>query len=283
MVEYAQWLHPYDVPKLITQSAVDAIRQFVSPGDFVIDIGAHSGDTSVPMALAAGQGGCTLALEPNPYVFKVLAANAGLNRDKTNIVPRCLAATQTDGNFVFHYSDAGFCNGGFRSQQRWRFYRRKHALTIQGRNLLTMLQTEFADWLPKLSYIKVDAEGYDRAILASILPIIRKQRPVIRTEVYRKLLARERYELFDLLAEAGYRVHRFRGDTQPLGEILRAKRYDTRKAFRRARRSKVESPELGEVATAENSPPGFAQHVQVGRRFCLGAVRAGADEGDSSV
>ena len=71
-------LHPYDMPKSITQPAVDAIRQFVSPGDFVIDIGAHSGDTTVPMALAAGQGGCTLALEPNRYVFKVLAANVTL-------------------------------------------------------------------------------------------------------------------------------------------------------------------------------------------------------------
>lgn len=220
VIKYAQWRHPYDVPKLITQSAVDAIRQFVWPGDFVIDVGAHSGDTSVPMALATGQGGCTLALEPNPYVFKVLAANAALNQDKTNIVPRCCAATETDGNFIFHYSDAGFCNGGFRSQQRWRFYRRKHALTIQGRNLLAMLQTDFANWLPKLAYLKVDAEGYDRAILASILPIIRERRPVIRTEVYRKLLARERYELFDLLAEAGYRIHRFQDDARPTGGLL---------------------------------------------------------------
>jgi FkbM family methyltransferase len=220
LIEYAQWQHPYDVPKLITQPAVDAIRHFVSPGDFVIDVGAHSGDTTVPMAIAAGQEGCALALEPNPYVFKVLDANAALNRDKTNIAPRCCAATRSDGNFVFHYSDAGFCNGGFRSQQRWRFYRRKHALTIQGRNLLAMLQTDFGDWLPKLSYIKVDAEGYDRAILGSILPIVCERRPVIRTEVYRKLLARERHELFDLLADAGYRIHRFRDDGQPVGDVL---------------------------------------------------------------
>lgn len=219
-LEYAQWQHPYDVPKLITQQGVDAIRRFVSPGDFVIDIGAHSGDTTVPMAIAAGQGGCTLALEPNPYVFKVLAANAGLNAEKTNIEPRCCAATVSDGEFVFHYSDASFCNGGFRSQQRWRFYRRKHALKIQGRNLLELLETDFAHWIPKLTYIKVDAEGYDRAILASILPVIRERRPVIRTEVFRKLLASERYALFDLLEDAGYDVHRYRGESSPVGEKL---------------------------------------------------------------
>src|ERR1043165_5951042 len=110
LIDYAHWLHPSNSPTDFTQQAVDALRQFVSPGDFVVDIGAYSGDTTVPMALAAGPGGCTLALEPNPHVFKVLAANAPLNRGKTNIVPRCLAATQNDGQFVFHYCDAAFRN-----------------------------------------------------------------------------------------------------------------------------------------------------------------------------
>lgn len=220
VVDYAQWQHPNDLPKQITQQSVDALRQFVSPGDFAIDVGAHSGDTTVPMALAAGKGGCTLALEPNPYVFKVLAANAALNHDRTNILARCCAATQTDGEFVFHYSDASFCNGGFRSQQRWLFYRRQHALTIKGQNLLKLLQAEFIDWLPKLSYIKVDAEGYDRAILETILPILCERRPVIRTEVYRKLLPGERYAIFDLLDGAGYRAHRYQDDATTLGDVI---------------------------------------------------------------
>jgi FkbM family methyltransferase len=220
LVEYAQWGHPYDIPKQILQDAIDGLRQFISPGDFVIDIGAHSGDTTVPMALAAGASGCTLAIEPNPHVYKVLAANAALNATKTNIVPRCFAATQEDGDFVFHYSDASFCNGGFKSQQRWRLYRRKHPLTIRGKNLSRMLHGDFADWVPKLTYIKVDAEGYDRAILASILPILRDRRPVVRTEVFRKLLATERYALFDLLAGLGYHVHKLAADAEPIGELL---------------------------------------------------------------
>jgi len=219
-VRFAQWLHPYDRRKTITQAEVDALRRFVSPGDFVIDVGAHTGDTSVPMALAAGATGRTLALEPNPHVYRILKQNASLNGEKTKIVPRCLAATNVDGTFVFHYSDASFCNGGFRSQQRWRLYRRKYPLTVEGRNLLQMLRTEFAAWLPKLTYIKVDAEGYDRAILASIMPILRERRPVIRTEVFRKLMAGERYGLFDLLTVAGYRCHRFQDEADPVGRVL---------------------------------------------------------------
>jgi FkbM family methyltransferase len=219
-VEFAQWLHPYDRRTDITQATVDAVRAFVSRGDFVIDVGAHTGDTTVPMALAAGPAGCTLAIEPNPHVFQVLEANAALNRDKTRIVPRCFAATEQTGRFVFHYSDASFCNGGFKSQQRWWFYRRKHPLAVEGRDLLDVLRSEFAEWLPKLSYVKVDAEGYDRAILASILPILRDRRPVVRTEVFRKLVPSERYALFDLLASAGYRLHRFQDAADPLGNLL---------------------------------------------------------------
>ena len=111
-VEYAQWLHPKDTPHEVLQSEVDALRQFIREGDTVIDIGAYSGDTTVPMALAAGPSGCTFAVEPNPHVFPVLEKNAALNPEKTNIIPLCMAATAEDGEFVFHYSDGGYCNGG---------------------------------------------------------------------------------------------------------------------------------------------------------------------------
>jgi FkbM family methyltransferase len=153
-------------------------------------------------------------------VFRVLETNSQLNRDRTHIMPRCFAATEQTGRFVFHYSDASFCNGGFKSQQRWWFYRRKHPLAVEGRNLLDVLRSEFAEWLPKLSYVKVDAEGYDRAILASILPILREHRPVVRTEVFRKLVVSERYALYDLLTEAGYGVHRFQDGADPIGNSL---------------------------------------------------------------
>src|SRR5262245_57752598 len=81
-VSFARWRHPRERKKEIPQSAVNALRMFVKPGDSAIDIGAHSGDTTLPMALAVGKTGAVFALEPNPHIFKVLLANAGLNRTK---------------------------------------------------------------------------------------------------------------------------------------------------------------------------------------------------------
>jgi FkbM family methyltransferase len=220
LVQYAQWGHPSDSPKVMSQADVDGLRRYIREGDFAIDIGAHSGDTTVPIALAAGASGCVLALEPNPYVFKVLEKNSTLNRDKTNILPQCFAATEKEGSFVFHYTDASFNNGGFRSQQRWKLYRRQYPLEVVGRNLLRVLREEFAAWLPKLAYVKVDAEGYDGAILASIMPVLREHRPVVRAEVFRKLMASERHALFDLLADNGYELFRFAGGAAPQGAAL---------------------------------------------------------------
>lgn len=207
-VQYAQWLHPKDKPKSICQEDVTALRRFVREGDFVIDVGAHSGDTTLPLALAAGRSGCTLALEPNPYVFAVLRQNAGLNQDKTHIVPLDFAATDTDGTFTFHYSDGGYCNGGFLSRIRDQRHGHRQPLTVQGRNLDCYLRQHYAALLPRLSFIKVDTEGYDRQVLASLLGVLQEFRPVVVCEVLGRLVAEERAALFALLDQAGYDCYR---------------------------------------------------------------------------
>ena len=51
---------------------VDFYKKCIKKGDFVIDIGANVGDTTVPMAIAAGAEGLTLGFDPNPYVYKIL-------------------------------------------------------------------------------------------------------------------------------------------------------------------------------------------------------------------
>ena len=136
-----------------------------------------------------------------------------------------------DGTFVFHYSDASLLQRRFSLAAALAIVRRKYPLTVEGRNLLQMLRTEFAAWLPKLTYIKVDAEGYDRAILASIMPVLRERRPVIRTEVFRKLMASERYALFDLLTVERISLPSISRRSRSDRSVAGAPRYDRREAF----------------------------------------------------
>jgi FkbM family methyltransferase len=221
-LQYAQWLHPYERPKTVTQTDVDAVRRFVAEGDTVIDVGAHTGDTTMPMAVAAGASGCTIALEPNPHVFRVLEQNAELNPDKTNIVPLNLAATERDGTFTFHYSDTCFCNGGFFTQIRARGHGHRHPLAVEGRNLEQLLRQDFADRLGRLSYIKIDTEGYDKNVLRSIAPTLHECRPVIVTEVFKRLTTPERDELFQILQMNGYVPFRYQPGPEPCGPRVEA-------------------------------------------------------------
>ncbi|HYO24923.1 MAG TPA: FkbM family methyltransferase [Lacipirellulaceae bacterium] len=218
-VQFAQWLHPATATTTIVQDEVDALRQWIRPGDFAIDVGAHTGDTTVPMALAAGRQGCVLALEPNRYAFAVLAANARLNTDVTQIKAVCCAATQQDGNFEFLYGDASFCNGGA-AIGRWNPFRKKYPLPVTGRNLLTMLRKEYAAWVRRLAYVKVDAEGHDLSILRSILPVITERRPVVRTEVFKKLSKADRQAMHAFFTSAGYDVYRYAERGEPQGDAI---------------------------------------------------------------
>ena len=219
-VKYARWLHPKEQEKVINQTAVDALRGFLADGDVAIDIGAHTGDTTFPMALAVGKRGCVLAFEPNRYVFTVLKQNANLNVDKMNIVPLPFAATTSDGEYEFDYSDPGFCNGGLlESQSRWQ-HAHAFKLKVQGRNLVTYLRREHPDLLPRIRYIKIDAEGYDCKILESLVELVAAQKPYLRIEVYAHSQAAQRLQLQRTVTGLGYAVHRFESDANYHGILL---------------------------------------------------------------
>ena len=219
-IEYAQWLHPKDLGTEIKQAQVDALRKFLSPGDVAIDIGAHSGDTTIPMALAVGKEGCVLALEPNRHVFPVLKKNSELNTAKTNIIPLMFAATPEDMEMEFQYSDSGFCNGGrFEGMSKWK-HGHAFRLKIQGRNLDSLIQEKYPDLVPRIRYIKMDTEGYESAVLQSLGKLIRQCKPYLKVEVYRKLEDAQRRALYRSIAALGYTIRKIVDDESYFGETL---------------------------------------------------------------
>jgi FkbM family methyltransferase len=219
-IEYAQWLHPGEKKKIITMPVIEELRTFLKAGDVAIDIGAHTGDTSVPIALAVGKTGCVLSLEPNPYVFKVLARNASLNSDKTNIVPLPFAAMPTDGFFEFEYSDSGFCNGGLHEGiSRWR-HGHAFQLKVEGKNLQEFLKTHFPDAISRIRFIKIDAEGYDFHILKSLESLIDQCRPFMKAEVFKLTDLEYRRHMFEFLQSRGYKIFHVESESHYRGEKL---------------------------------------------------------------
>ncbi|MBL7870135.1 MAG: FkbM family methyltransferase [Cyclobacteriaceae bacterium] len=210
-VQFAQWLHPGEQPLIIDQSIVDFYKQLTKSGSFVIDIGTHAGDTTVPMGLAVGKSGLVLGLEPNPHVFHVLEANALLNQDKTNIVPLNFAATANDGEFTFASGDASFNNGGIMGFSSNIQKNNRYTFKVTGKNLEHFLRANYGEWLQKLALIKIDAEGYDKEILKTMPNIISEFKPVIITECFKHLTLQERSELFDSIFQHGYHLFYING------------------------------------------------------------------------
>jgi FkbM family methyltransferase len=207
-IQYAQWFHPGEHGNVVRQENVDFYRRYIRPGDLVIDVGANEGDTSVPMAIAAGKEGVTLALEPNPHVFKVLAANAALNPGLTNIVPLNFAATAHDGEFVFGSGDPSYGNGGIVGYTHNKARNVRFTLRVTGRNLEHYLRQHHADRLSRLSFIKIDAEGYDKEIVKTLHALIEEFRPTLVTECFGPSTAEEKQELHQVLVGLGYDVYR---------------------------------------------------------------------------
>ncbi len=210
-VEYARWLHPKAQDLRIAPEEMLELRRFLKPGDFAIDIGAHSGDSTLPIALACGVEGAVLALEPNPYAFEILKANAALNPQKTNIVPLCCAITEQDGTFEFSYGDPGFINGGDFSERSVWEHGSAFTIQVRGRPLQHILNDMPAERVSRLRYIKTDTEGHDARILHSIRDILERYRPYIKAEVYGRLSSEERIGLHGSLSGLGYSVFKVEG------------------------------------------------------------------------
>lgn len=209
-IEVAQWLKPKAHQMLPTQAEVDRHRAFLKPGDVAIDVGAHMGDTALPIALAVGATGAVFALEPNPYIYPVLERNAGLNRDRTRIIPLMFAAMREEGEYEFQYGSPDFDNGGFHEGMSKWLHGSAFTVKVKGRNLTDHLRTHHADLLPRLRFIKVDAEGFDLAVLETLEPLIQEYHPYLQVEIFsqKRSLPGYRANLIGFLQRHGYELRR---------------------------------------------------------------------------
>jgi hypothetical protein len=110
---------------------------------------------------------------------------------------------------VFHYSDASYCNGGFLSNIQKRRHGHRYPLEVQGKNLERFLRNEYSKILPRLSYIKIDAEGYDKDIVYSIINLLKEYRPVLVSEVYKRLNFRERNFFYEIIKNSGFMIYKY--------------------------------------------------------------------------
>jgi hypothetical protein len=137
-------------------------------------------------------------------------------------VPLNFAAMRAEGEYEFQYGEPGFSNGGFHEgMSRW-LHGSAFTVRVRGRNLADVLRREYADLVPRIRFIKVDAEGFDLAILETLDGILREVRPHLQVEMFaqRKSPPGYRRALFDFLVAHGYGVHRIEGSHNVVGDPI---------------------------------------------------------------
>ncbi len=226
-IEYAQWLHPRSYDCRVKESELKRLEEFLRPGDIAIDIGAHMGDTTLPMALCVGTSGKVLAFEPNAFVFPVLQRNASLNSESTSIEAYQLAITEEERELSFSYGDPGFMNGGSVEKTRWFRWGNAYTQTVQGIPLDSFIAKNFPTFEDKIRYVKIDAEGYDYFVLRSMPSVMQKSRPYLQLEIMRGTPRSYRDAIYETLTSANYKIHQMVSERPASAEMAKEAIYAT--------------------------------------------------------
>jgi len=202
-IEAYQWKTPKSDGFKLDVKLVKELTSFITPGDSAIDIGAHVGDSTIPIGLACGPEGAVFAFEPNPIVFQTLSKNSILNKSLMNIIALPFAATQDDCALDFGFSDPWLANGGDKSSFGWRG---GHAfrVPVSGVNPYKLLNQNFSKELQNLKYLKIDVEGLDFYVLLQLESLINQYRPFIKFEIAKFTSAENRKNLWNFFSDKKY-------------------------------------------------------------------------------
>jgi FkbM family methyltransferase len=185
-VSASLWLDPGD------RAATPAfLRRYLGPGDIVVDVGANVGTTALAAAVAVGDAGRVLAIEPHPRTFRFLLDNLELNGAR-NVRACAVAIGAREGAASF-------------SDELWDDANRV-VEDASGRVPLKRLD-EVVD-VPAIDLLKVDVEGYELRVLEGAERVLART-ACVYLESWEEAYQRYGYttqDVLELLRERGFAV-----------------------------------------------------------------------------
>lgn len=167
-----------------------ALKEYINPGDCVIDIGAMIGDDTIMLCNWVGKDGVVMAFEPNHISYECLCRNV------PNALNFRVALSDRSGLVkMTHDKNVGGCYA--------------QEATSGYNDMYIMASTIRLDDLhfSKLNFIKMDVEGFELKVLRGGDKTITKHKPVMFLELNEWHMRRNgysRHDIFDWMTTHGY-------------------------------------------------------------------------------
>jgi len=172
---------------------LNVLTPVLRPGDCVLDIGAHVGETSLALARAVGETGRVFAFEPQERYFRLLSMNQSLNE-----IPQLQAI-----NMLIGSGDGRVwgIDADDPADAAWRPF--KPLAAGQG-GLLGVAIDQLLPNLPYCRMVRISAPFMLDDVLAGMMGLIERCRPALYCEITR---ASDLVELQRRLWPLGYLLH----------------------------------------------------------------------------
>jgi len=192
---------PVEALNFLDYETVDSsmIMRLVSPTDTVIDIGANMGWYSINIAKTFPSSRVH-AFEPIPKTFSFLKSNIELNRLQ-NVIAHHFGLSSEKKDLIFYYYPEGGVNASAANLSE-----RADAEKITC-HVERLDDFVYANGL-KVDFIKCDVEGAELFAFQGAVETLKRDNPIVFTEMLRKWSAKFNYhpnEIIALLDAIGYR------------------------------------------------------------------------------
>ncbi len=175
------------------------VDRLISPGDWVLDIGANVGQYTKRFSELVGDSGRVIAFEPVPDTFELLTANAQRFRQKNVTLFNAAASDQCVAlGMAIPTLSSGLSN----------YYAAHLTPTANGLTVLTF-PIGNVQFPHSIRLAKIDAEGHELAVLRGMENLLRRDQPTLIVETFAA-------DVEKFLLGFGYRMKQIPGSSNKL-------------------------------------------------------------------
>lgn len=189
-----QLRHLYSVRQIKTGRFLSDVPEFnqfgqwLTEGDWVLDIGANVGNYVIQFSKMVGKKGRVIAVEPVPETFELLAANVVALLSDKNVTLLNIAAsdTSTAKGIRIPKFDTG-----------WKNYYEAHLTDNNPDFNVLCLPIDSLNIPHRIKLVKIDAEGHDYSVLKGMKNLLQRDYPTL-------IIENGSSEVISFLKERGY-------------------------------------------------------------------------------